>query len=150
MAADTFGTIAIEYVTWDGSEWSGYIQDITRQADISIVGIEVGYIVIDPDFKHVARNPAQQNPERRSNYLDYIANDGSNWRCWIHAHNDGSIEFEHRSSNDLDDSDAARKGAVINFRTWDKTCLEGTLHEFEVPGQGSSPVDITFTPIACV
>ena len=143
--ADTFGTIQIKYVTWDGTKWAAAIQDITRQADFNIIGIQVGFNVIDPDFQHVEVEGQDTDPVRRSDHMDYIANDGSNWSCKIHAHSDGSINFEHwpQGGGSHDDT-------VINFRTWDGTCLQGTLHNFAPPGDSDSvPVNITFASFPC-
>jgi hypothetical protein len=148
-ANDIFGTTPIKYVTWDGTQWSATIQDITLQTTIGINGIEVGHTITDPDFRHVENGTKDSDPLRRSDYMDYIADNGTHWRAWIHTH-DHNIEFEHCPESGDHNHHGCHSDTIINFRTWDGTCERGTLHPIPTPGPTDSvPVNITFQPIPC-
>jgi len=155
--ADTFGTTPIKYVTWNGVQWSGYIQNIVVQASFNLNGVvNLGTSVIDPDFHHVENGTQDQPTDRRANYMDYVSNDGGHWRATIQAHNDGTARFFHCPQNSVPPNTynigACHYDTIINFLTWDGTCLTGTLNGFTMPASGNdpgSPVNVTFQPIPC-
>jgi len=113
-----------------------------------INGMEVAHSVIDPDFTSTSRDPNHDRPVRRDNYITYLADNGTHWKAYINAHQDGSINFKHCPENSND----CHPDVHIRFRTWDGTCRQGTLHNFQVPADGKDPgstVNITFEVIPC-
>jgi hypothetical protein len=140
---DKWGTTKIQYVTWDGSQWAAQIQLLTMS--LGNLG------VIDPDFAHVENGNQDTDPVRRSSNLDYIADNGTYWSCWIHTHDEGWAEFEHCPKGcSQGDDDCCHRARIIRFRTWDGTCLQGTLQNFQPPNSiDGVPLGIVFEEIPC-
>lgn len=153
VSADTWGTLQIKYVTWDGTQWTATIQNIVRQAKYGINNIEVGHSIIDPDFKHYENGNKDTDPQRQSDHIDYIADNGTDWTAKIHT-KDGVAYWEHcphPSGSCHYDPDKKGPYGHIRFQTWDGTCLQGTLQPLgPVPDKDpGTPVNITFESIPC-
>ncbi len=138
---------SFQYVTWDGSQWTATLQDIS--VEIGIEGIVVA--VIDPDYYHVPRVPDASHQPHSDKIINYIADTGQLWQDQCHAHDQGdhvSLTFEHFRASDTGHSD--HEDNIICFKTWDGTCRKGTLLNIPMPSVGNPvPVDMTIDVYPC-